>query len=131
MTFCALQTCSNLYGLWINRAEEYITGKSLSEALFLGSTNPQHDQRLFIDLPVQYMKNSSEHGENIELGVAHCQFSGFSFTTFPVIYLVKKLCNSNFFVKSQNSLLNFCDLSFFSNLALIIDFFITLNPILS
>ena len=42
------------------------TGKSLSEALILGSTNPQYDKRLFIDLPVQYMKTtSSEHGENM------------------------------------------------------------------
>ena len=42
------------------------TGKSLSEAHILGSTNPQYDKRLFIDLPVQYMKTtSSEHGENI------------------------------------------------------------------
>ena len=38
------------------------TGKSLSEALILGSTNQQYDKRLFIDLPVQYMKTtSSEH----------------------------------------------------------------------
>ena len=38
------------------------TGKSLSEALILGSTKPQYDKRLFIDLPVQYMKTtSSEH----------------------------------------------------------------------
>jgi hypothetical protein len=38
------------------------TGKSLSEALILGLTNPQYDKRLFIDLPVQYMKTtSSEH----------------------------------------------------------------------
>ena len=41
------------------------TGKSFSEALILGSTNPKYDRRLFIDLRVQYMKNpSSEHGEN-------------------------------------------------------------------
>ena len=41
------------------------TGKSLSEALVLESTNPQYDKRLFVDLPVQYMKTtSSEHGEN-------------------------------------------------------------------
>ena len=32
------------------------TGKSLPEALILGSTNPQYDKLLFIDLPVQYMK---------------------------------------------------------------------------
>ena len=38
------------------------TGKSLSEALIFGSTNPQHDKRLFIDLPILYMKTtSSEH----------------------------------------------------------------------
>ena len=34
----------------------------MSEALILESTNPQYDKRLFIDLPVQYMKTtSSEH----------------------------------------------------------------------
>ena len=39
----------------------YYTGKSLSEAFILTSTNPQND-RVFIDLPVQYMKTtSSEH----------------------------------------------------------------------
>ena len=38
------------------------TGKSLSEALIFASTNPQNDDRLFIDLPVQYMKTTaSEH----------------------------------------------------------------------
>ena len=38
------------------------TGKSLSEALILVSTNPQYDKRLFIDLEFQYMKiPSSEH----------------------------------------------------------------------
>ena len=38
------------------------TGKSLSDALILASTNPQYDKILFIDLPVQYMKTtSSEH----------------------------------------------------------------------
>ena len=37
-------------------------GKFLSEALILGSTNPQYDKRLLIDLPIQYMKTtSSEH----------------------------------------------------------------------
>ena len=42
------------------------TGKSFSEAFILTSTNPQYDKRLFIDLPVQYMKSkSSEHGENM------------------------------------------------------------------
>ena len=37
-------------------------GKFLSEALILGSTNPQYDKRLFFDLPVQYLKTTrSEH----------------------------------------------------------------------
>ena len=35
------------------------TGKSLSEALFLASTNPQYDNKLFIELRVQYMKFTS------------------------------------------------------------------------
>ena len=44
----------------------FSTDKSLSEEFLLASTNPQYDNRLFIDLPVQYMKTtSSEHGENI------------------------------------------------------------------
>ena len=39
------------------------TGKSLSEALIFASTNPQYDDRLFIELQFQYMKSpSSENG---------------------------------------------------------------------
>ena len=42
------------------------TGKSLSEALILASTNPKYYHRLFIELPVQYMKTtSSKHVEYI------------------------------------------------------------------
>ena len=42
------------------------TGKSYSEALILASTNPQYDKRLFIELPVQYIKTiSAEHGQNM------------------------------------------------------------------
>ena len=42
----------------------YGTGKFLSEALIFVSTNPQSDDRLFIELQVQYVKiPSSEHGE--------------------------------------------------------------------
>ena len=38
------------------------TGKSLSEALIFESTKPQYDDRLFIELSIQYMKiASSEH----------------------------------------------------------------------
>ena len=46
--------------------EIIITGKSFSKALFLASTNPQYDKRLFIELQVQYMKiASSEHALNM------------------------------------------------------------------
>ena len=42
------------------------TGKSLSEAHIFVSTNPQHDDRLFIELQVQYMKiPSSNLGEHV------------------------------------------------------------------
>ena len=37
------------------------TGKSLSEALIFASTNPQYDNRLFIELQVQYMKIPSSY----------------------------------------------------------------------
>ena len=42
------------------------TGKFLSKALIFASTNPQYDDRLCIELQVQYMKiPCSEHGENM------------------------------------------------------------------
>ena len=42
------------------------SGKSLSEALILASTNPQYDERLFMELQVQYMKIvSSENVKNM------------------------------------------------------------------
>ena len=37
------------------------TGKSLSEALIFASTNPQYDDRLFIELQLQYMKIPSSN----------------------------------------------------------------------
>ena len=47
-------------------AMELFTGKSLSEAFILTPTNPKYDKRLFIYLPVQYVKTtSSENGENM------------------------------------------------------------------
>ena len=40
--------------------------KSLAEVLTFASTNPQYDDRLFIELQIQYMKSpSSEHEENM------------------------------------------------------------------
>ena len=48
------------------------TGKSLAEALILGPTNSQYDKRLFIDLPVQYIKTiSSEHV--VYINCSECQ----------------------------------------------------------
>ena len=48
------------------------TGKPLSEAFILTSTNPQYDISLFIDLPVQYMKTaSSEHV--VYINCSECQ----------------------------------------------------------
>ena len=44
----------------------HLTGKSFSEALIFASTNPQYDDRLFIELQVQYLKiPSSEHGDDM------------------------------------------------------------------
>ena len=38
----------------------------MTEAPFFASTNPQYDDRLFIELQIQYMKiSSSEHGEKM------------------------------------------------------------------
>ena len=42
-----------------------ITCKFLSEALIFASTNPQYDNRLFIELQVQYMKIPSSNGEHV------------------------------------------------------------------
>ena len=40
----------------------FVSGKSLLEALILALTNPQYDKSLFIELRVHYMKiTSSEH----------------------------------------------------------------------
>ena len=39
-----------------NKQNTMLTGKSLSKALIFASTNPQYDDRLYIELQVQYMK---------------------------------------------------------------------------
>ena len=38
-----------------------LTSKSLSKALIIASTNPQYDDRLFIELQVKYMKIPSSN----------------------------------------------------------------------
>ena len=45
----------------ISDQEDIGTGKSLSEALIFASTNPQYDDRLFVELQVQYMKFPSSN----------------------------------------------------------------------
>jgi hypothetical protein len=56
------------------------TGKSLSEPLIFASTNPKYDDRLFIELQVQYMKISSSN-----LGRTCCVQK--LFPTFRTIFL--------------------------------------------
>ena len=51
---------------------ESYTGKSFSEALTFALTNQQYDDRLFIELPVKYMKiPSSEHV--VYINCSECQ----------------------------------------------------------
>ena len=48
----------------------------MSEALIFASTNPQYDDRLFIETQVQYMKiPSSEHGVTFRTIYVHNMFS--------------------------------------------------------
>jgi hypothetical protein len=56
------------------------TGKSLSEALIFASTNPQCDDRLFIELQIQYMKIPSS-----SLGRTRCVQK--LFLTFRTIFV--------------------------------------------
>ena len=56
------------------------TGKSLSEAFIFVSTNPQYDDRLFIELQVQYMKIP-----NLNLGRTCCAQK--LFLTFRTIFV--------------------------------------------
>ena len=39
----------------------YCTGKSLSESLTFALTNPQYEDRLLIELQVQYMKSQAQN----------------------------------------------------------------------
>ena len=74
------------------------TDKSLSEALFLPSTNPQYDNRLFIELRVQYMKTtSSEHV--VYINCSECQNK-------KTICVVLMYWTRN----SMNNLLSYCGL---------------------
>ena len=65
---------------YLARPMQNITGKSLSEAIIFTSTNPQYDNRLFIELQVQYMKIASSN-----LGRTCCVQK--LFLTFRTIYV--------------------------------------------
>ena len=43
----------DIFGNWkmIKQNNDDVTGKSLSDALIFASTNPQYDNRLFMELP--------------------------------------------------------------------------------
>ena len=56
------------------------TGKSFSEALILASTNPKYDERLFIELRVQYIRiANSEHV--VYINCSECQNKKNVYTT--------------------------------------------------
>ena len=61
------------------------TCKSLSEALILASTNPQYDNRLFIELQIQYLHENYKHKSRLEhvayKNCSECQ-KHFLYTTF-------------------------------------------------
>ena len=76
------------------------TGKSLSEALIFALTNPQYDDRLFIELQVQYMKIPSSN-----LGRTCCVQKLFlTFPRFELGIFMYWTCNS------MNNLSSYCGL---------------------
>ena len=97
--FSILFLLSNLYMtlwfLWFFKIVCYIfyscTGKSLSEALIFASTNPQCDDRLFIELQVQYMKIPSSNLERT------CCVQKF-FLAFRTIFVHNMFWTCNFLV---------------------------------
>ena len=86
------------------------TSKSLSEALIFASTNPQYDERLFIELQVQCMKIPSSN-----LGRTCCVQK--LFLTFRTIYVYNMFSTCSeleIFMywtrNSMNNLLSYCGL---------------------
>ena len=83
------------------------TGKSFSEALILVSTNPQYDQKLFTDLPVQYKKTtSSEHV--VYINCFECQNKTnkqFMYTTCSELVVFMYWSD-----KPMNNILSYCGL---------------------
>ena len=86
------------------------TGKSLSEALIFASTSPQYDDRLFIELQVQYMKIPSSN-----LGRTCCVQKLFlTFRTIFVLNMFSPCSELAIFMyrtcNSMNNLLSYCGL---------------------
>ena len=83
----------------------HYTGKSLLEALILVSTNSLYGKRLFIDLPVQYLKTtSSEHV--VYINCSECQNKKqFVYTTCSELVVFMYWTG-----KSMNNLLSYCGL---------------------
>ena len=85
------------------------TGKYLSEALILASTNPQYDDRLFTELPVQYMKTtSSEDQENMlctKIVFCFWHLEQFMYTTWSELVVFMYWSG-----KSMNNFLSYCGL---------------------
>ena len=55
---------------FLSWAKKY-AGKSMSKALIFAPTNPKYDNRLFIELRVQYMKTTSS--EHVYINCSECQ----------------------------------------------------------
>ena len=86
------------------------TDKSLSEALIFASTNTQYDDRLFIELRVQYMKiPSSEH-----VVYTNCFVFVLTLRTIYVHNMFSTCCEVEIFMywtrDSMNNLLSYCGL---------------------
>ena len=78
----------------------------MSEALIFASTNPQYDDRLFIELQVQYMKiPSSEHGENVVYRNCFWHSEQFLYTTCsPHILQTEELLTKIYLYKDEKVL---------------------------
>ena len=67
----------------------HCTGKSMLETLIFASTNPQYDNRLFIELPVQYMKIPAQNSKFGTLS-EHVFYTNWFFFTFRTICVHNK-----------------------------------------
>ena len=87
--------------------EKMGTGKSLSEALIFASINPQYDDRLFIELRVQYMKIPSSK-QVVYTNCSECQNKNKKQNLYTICSeLVVFLCWAR---NSMNNLSSYCGL---------------------